>query len=98
MDHAICPGLNVGFSNWRSVMRGVERQAGGVDVITETVIEALAVHVFMEDGKMTDTWLLRCDSVLGASGRGQTSSYFMLPRDCVSRFLFIFHTHTVDAF
>ena len=69
MDHAICPGLNVGFSNWRSIMRAVERQAGGVDVITETVIEALAVHVFMEDGKMTDTWLLRCDSALLSGGQ-----------------------------
>ena len=88
MDHAICPGLNVGFSNWRSIMRAVERQAGGVDVITETVIEALAVHVFMEDGKMTDTWLLRCDSAL--AGERASSAFF--PR-IVSRACFVFHTH-----
>ena len=62
VDHAICPGSNVGFSHWRSSMRGIHHPAGGSEAVVDTeeyVVEALAVHVFKEDGKMADTWLLR---------------------------------------
>ena len=62
VDHAICPGTNVGFSHWRSSMRGIHHPAGGSEAVVDTeeyVVEALAVHVFKEDGKMVDTWLLR---------------------------------------
>ncbi len=68
VDYAICDGHNVGFSHWRSSMRGIVHGGEGEAAIVDTdeyVIEAMAVHAFKEDGKMVDTWLLRW-----ASGRG----------------------------
>ena len=65
MDYAICTRLNAGFSHWRTSMRGIhmEKLKDGSEVrvvdAEEQVIESMAVHVFKEDGKMVDTWLLR---------------------------------------
>ena len=65
VDFAISDRYNVGFSHWRSLMRGVltnQSVDGSLDQIVDQdayVIEAMAVHVFREDGKMINTWLLR---------------------------------------
>ena len=65
VDFAISDRYNVGFSHLRSLMRGKhtnQRGDGSVDQVVDQdayVIEAMAVHVFRDDGKMINTWLLR---------------------------------------
>jgi len=65
LDFAISARHHVGFSHWRSLMRGIHTRQmgdGSLGRIVDQdafVIEAMAVHVFREDGRMVDTWLLR---------------------------------------
>lgn len=88
IDHAICPGTNIGFSHLRLLMSGVHphKPEGGASPETkkrrgrgksarahclaegaegiasdagEQFTEAMAVHVFRDDGKILVTWLLR---------------------------------------
>ena len=64
IDHAICPGTNIGFSHLRLLMRGIlEHKQEGAQAIAlsaeEQCAEAMAAHVFSDDGKILVTWLLR---------------------------------------
>jgi len=73
IDSAISTCHNVGFSHWRSLLR--PRQAEGQGFVMEDPqeisLQAMALHVFDDDGKMLDLWMLRWARVCKCGCVGQ---------------------------
>ena len=79
LDSAISPFHNVGFAHWRSSLTPLDEaaaaasaattageSAGGTIAAPETfTIEGMEVHVFNDEGKIQDIWMLRCRKVWG---------------------------------
>lgn len=53
VDSAVSSTHNVGFAHWRSRVKSQSKEGNDV------VLEAMEMHVFNDDGKITDTWTLR---------------------------------------
>ena len=77
LDSAISPFHNVGFAHWRSSLTPLDEAAAAASAATaagesagstiaapETfTIEGMEVHVFNDEGKIQDIWMLRCGKV-----------------------------------
>ncbi|KAG1675238.1 hypothetical protein FOA52_016269 [Chlamydomonas sp. UWO 241] len=65
IDSAICSHNNVGFSHWRSSIRSKEAEGSGfvMQDAQECIMEAMSLHIFNDDGRMVDLWMLRDPTV-----------------------------------